>query len=747
MDQATAPDFPELQDLERKSVSTNPTAWTGAEPPRPATADPSVDALASDDQPTQDAGTSDFKLQIGASDRRLAGPKSAIAKPNAPQRPAAAAPAARSRRKSNPLALVVVGGSLALTVVLSAIFVVAFWHSRDGARGRGPTSLVLTWPESERSGAAATIDGQRLALPKSGSIVVEVTPGQHSLVLQRRGYEVIEHGFSVAAGEKFTFAPKWVALNAPNEGGFGGIRPLPGSPPDRTGDVPSSGGTASGPVGFNGWLQSLEIAQRNAVKQRKDILLVFAGSDWSQASISMTERLFSKAEFRSFADPRFVTLVIDVPRTEAGFNQLENAAQNRELVERFGVAQVPVVALLDSDARPFAIDGVFEDNIERYIQHLNRLATYRQVRNDLFAAANRSTLPNDQRLSKAEEAVNWLRDQRLLRHYYPELMAWTRLARTLDPQNQQGKLEVFFEAEWLVQLTRLAAERRIAPIKQQLDDLLAWSEQHTFVDPDRAVRLHLAAFQLSARLRDDSAAAKHVDQAAKFTPRDAALVRELNDAKRAAASSNQLSSGTAFVIDARGYLLTNHHVVEGPGVTVVRLPGRQDTVAAELVAKDPQRDMALLKIDPAPLGALRPLAFSRDKIKRASSVAVFGFPLGDDIARDIRITTGVVSALPDQSEEKMLLLDCRINPGNSGGPVLQRNGLVIGMITAKTTGGIGVDSYGMALPTDDLLQFLAQHVPDFAPAGDTIPPAREWVQIDEDVTAGNSVLMVLKVRL
>ena len=249
-----------------------------------------------------------------------------------------------------------------------------------------------------------------------------------------------------------------------------------------------------------------------------------------------------------------------------------------------------------------------------------------------------------------------------------------------------------------------------------------------------------------AGIREDDAAARHVELASAYTPKDSNLQRELSDARRAVASSNQLSSGTAFVVDASGFLLTNYHVIEGPGKNVVRIPGKQETVPAEVIDRDEQRDMALLKIDPAAIGQLKPLSVTLGNVKRASSVAVFGFPLGDDIGRDIRITTGVVSALPDQSEDRMLLLDCRVNPGNSGGPVLQRDGRVVGMITAKTSAGVGVDSYGMALPSNDLVTFLSRQLKDYQAAPNTPGTHREWEQIDEEVTAGNSVLMVLKLR-
>lgn len=751
-DAVTAPDLGDLQDLAKPAASTpapTPTK-SPAKPGRtsststPVTARPLPTASAlptpasvSGSTPVRPAEPSEvdggFKIQFEGGERSSGGIKTTK-------------PSKKKSSKSNPMTMVIIGGIGGLLLVVGAIFLVAFYASRGNTpiASAKPTSLVIDLPETDRKGSAVTIDGKRRDLAASGPVEFVLEPGQHKLVIQRRGFEMIEFGFSLRAGEKFPYHPEWKPLGL---SAVDPISPKGSGPPGKTTPTnPDISPPAVGPVGFTGWYQSLEMAQRLAKSQRKDILMAFVGSDWSQASMDMAEKLLSTPEFRRFAESRFVLVVIDLPRTEAGYNQLENSAQNRELVETYLVRQVPMIVLLDADARPFAIDGAFDESLEKYLQHLNRMASAHGARNDLFAAAAMTSLPDDQRLKKAEAAVTWLRENRLLRYYQSELSAWHRLATRLDDKNQLGQLEVFFEADWMVRLASALIDRKSGPVKRQLADLLAWSRDHKFTDPDRGVRLHLTAFQLALGMRDDTVAGQHVELAGTYMPKDVELQKELNDARRAVAGSNQLSSGTAFVVGAEGYLLTNYHVVEGPGKTVIRLPGKQETAPAEIVDRDEERDMALLKVDPAAFGQLKPLGLTVNPVKRASSVAVFGFPLGDDIARDIRITTGVVSALPDQSDERMLLLDCRVNPGNSGGPVFQRDGSVIGMITAKTSGGFGVESYGMALPTADLAAFLKKHIPELALANSSPGAAREWEQIDEDVAAGNSVLMVLKLR-
>jgi S1-C subfamily serine protease len=198
------------------------------------------------------------------------------------------------------------------------------------------------------------------------------------------------------------------------------------------------------------------------------------------------------------------------------------------------------------------------------------------------------------------------------------------------------------------------------------------------------------------------------------------------------------------VVDESGYLLTNHHVVEGPGRLVVRLPDVAEPVPATVIATDERADMALLRFQPPRGTTISSLAVSNIGLGRGARVAAFGFPLGDSVGKGLKLTTGVVSGLPDQSTEGMLLLDCRINPGNSGGPLCNTSGQVVGMVTAKSANAFGVDSYGMAIPADTLSQFLSAHLPRYSAIADTAETELPWDAVDRLVSP--SVLTVLKLK-
>jgi S1-C subfamily serine protease len=155
-------------------------------------------------------------------------------------------------------------------------------------------------------------------------------------------------------------------------------------------------------------------------------------------------------------------------------------------------------------------------------------------------------------------------------------------------------------------------------------------------------------------------------------------------------------AGSGFVIDARGYLLTNYHVIEGADSIEVTL-GDKSQFSATVVGSDSRNDVALLKVDPKgkPLTAL-PLGDSANLLVGQSVLAI-----GNPFRFSSTLTTGVISALGRQVQtdeqtfiDEAIQTDAAINQGNSGGPLLNSRGEVIGINSAiytpsGTTAGIG----------------------------------------------------------
>jgi S1-C subfamily serine protease len=165
-------------------------------------------------------------------------------------------------------------------------------------------------------------------------------------------------------------------------------------------------------------------------------------------------------------------------------------------------------------------------------------------------------------------------------------------------------------------------------------------------------------------------------------------------------SQRGTSTGSGFVIDESGDILTNAHVVEG--ATKVSVDLGDKTYDAKIVGRDPSSDVALLKVG-ADRKALHPLSLGNSsELQVGDPVVAIGNPFG----LDRTVTTGIVSALQRKIEapngfsiEHVIQTDAAINPGNSGGPLIDGLGRVIGINSQiATAGGSGNIGIGFAIP-------------------------------------------------
>ena len=154
---------------------------------------------------------------------------------------------------------------------------------------------------------------------------------------------------------------------------------------------------------------------------------------------------------------------------------------------------------------------------------------------------------------------------------------------------------------------------------------------------------------------------------------------------------DSISGGSGFVISADGYLLTNHHVVDGATEVLVRFKDRRE-FNAKVIGSDAATDVALLKVEATDLPVLA-LGDSKS-LKPGQWVVAIGSPFG----LDFTVTAGIVSAVgrtinPDQRYVPFIQTDVAINRGNSGGPLFNLQGQVVGInsqIFSNTGGSIGV---------------------------------------------------------
>ncbi len=164
--------------------------------------------------------------------------------------------------------------------------------------------------------------------------------------------------------------------------------------------------------------------------------------------------------------------------------------------------------------------------------------------------------------------------------------------------------------------------------------------------------------------------------------------------------------GTGIVIDPRGYIMTNHHVVDGVRRINVTLSGGQ-TYIASIISRDKQTDLAIIRIrTPKPLPVV-PIGTSRDLMAGETVIAV-----GNAFGYEHTVTTGIISALhrnvqvnDTQQYLDLIQTDASINPGNSGGPLLNIDGEMIGVNVAVRAGAQGI---GFAIPVDKAMEIAAR---------------------------------------
>jgi serine protease Do len=157
----------------------------------------------------------------------------------------------------------------------------------------------------------------------------------------------------------------------------------------------------------------------------------------------------------------------------------------------------------------------------------------------------------------------------------------------------------------------------------------------------------------------------------------------------------QRSLGSGFVISKDGYIVTNNHVIENADQIKVSLKDGKE-YDAKIIGRDPSTDIALIKIEPD--NDLPTLSFgSSEDLKVGEWVVAIGSPFG--LAHTV--TAGIVSAkgrvIGSGPYDDFIQTDASINPGNSGGPLLDMNGMVVGINTAIIAGGQGI---GFAIPID-----------------------------------------------
>ena len=205
-------------------------------------------------------------------------------------------------------------------------------------------------------------------------------------------------------------------------------------------------------------------------------------------------------------------------------------------------------------------------------------------------------------------------------------------------------------------------------------------------------------------------------------------------------------SGSGFIWDTQGHIVTNFHVVYGADAIQIVLDD-QSSYDAKVVGVDPDHDLAVLKVQ-APTHKLIPVAIGNSQnLQVGQQVLAIGNPFG----LDHTLTTGVVSALgrsiksvTDRTIEGVIQTDAAINPGNSGGPLLDSAGRLIGVNTQIISPSGAFAGIGFAVP----VQMVNRIVPQIVKYGKVIRPGFGISLIPERISArwGIKGLAIAKVQ-
>lgn len=660
---------------------------------------------------------------------------SAVASHTSSPRASAIRKSAPKKKNAN-LPLLITGGCVAACLIIGVIC----WASgvfdsgpkgvADADQPAGLPKLVFDWPAADRAGAIVEIDGTTYRVNEKGALEYELPPGQHKVVLRRLGFARIDLTFAPQKnGEQKHYKPEWKPA-------------APGEQNDSvSGQVAATPSTNSGadklviesyPV-FKQWETDFDKAQKAAEHDKKDILIAFFSADRRDWCLSLAQRLLTTKEFAKIADQHF-KLVLE----EAAGKVAPDGSGMANLAARYRVTSYPTLIFTDAEGMPYARREYIDLQPDSYLHMVNNYLSDRTERDKLFAES--STGDDANTLAAADKALDWLKTKSLAAFYLPKIHEWGQLANHVDPNNQQGQSEKFLMKELDLRLDQVdKSDPR--QLKAATDLLENWKKDRKFKNPDAAAKLHLKLAALFAKAKDSEDAARFLQEAVDCHPNDPELKAYLDGL--AEMVGGPISSGSGFVCAPGGYILTNNHVVAGQGKIFVRITGEQKEGQAEVVAADPKRDIALIHLLGDAGAKLKPLKISSTALGRGAAVSAFGFPLGDVLGGGLKLTTGVISALPNKESEEMYLLNCEVNPGNSGGPLCDMHGQVVGIVSAKSFSSKGVESYGMALPAEVAIAYLKEHLPGYQPpAGAAAAKLDGWDKVDQLVSP--SVLMIIK---
>ena len=196
-------------------------------------------------------------------------------------------------------------------------------------------------------------------------------------------------------------------------------------------------------------------------------------------------------------------------------------------------------------------------------------------------------------------------------------------------------------------------------------------------------------------------------------------------------------SGTGFIVNSDGLVVTNRHVMQGVDRANLRLVSGT-SYAAQVVGEHDTLDLAYLLIDSGT--QFMPIAVGdSDNVRVGESVIVIGFPIADRLGSEPTVSQGIVSA---RRTGGLIQTDAPVNPGNSGGPMLDQFGNVVGVVVSRVeeVGGRDISGIGFAIPINEVKADLGGQVTPGEALPTPVPTARPTIVPPIDLEATKTAL-------
>ena len=240
--------------------------------------------------------------------------------------------------------------------------------------------------------------------------------------------------------------------------------------------------------------------------------------------------------------------------------------------------------------------------------------------------------------------------------------------------------------------------------------LMSWAEAPRRMVEDSPMLLQ-AAPAFDERLTEDEARSVQVYQAS--MPAVVHITTVSTSLDEALQAQERGGVGSGVMIDARGYLITNYHVIKGVDALLVQVPGYKKPYTAKIIGQEPAYDFALLKLEAPTKTRFQTLPIGNsESLTIGQEVFAIGSPLG----LKGTLTKGIISSLNRPLPAgggrtlKMIQLDASINPGNSGGALLNSSGELIGINTLGVLPGQSSTGLNFALPIKPLVRFAEDYI-------------------------------------